>query len=275
MFGCHFGVSARAAQIFRADKKLSASVRDAEASLRRSIGVPSAYQRRKKSFRRWYAVGTQRKRRREAGATGAALGHRDRDALPSRLLPQKAGRFRSRKVRVNQDTDATLFCQATPNAMPELYTIGYEGMSQDALFQTLLFHDVQALLDIRERPQSRKPGLSKSALDRAAASYGMRYDHIRALGTPRDIRYRRKIDHDQQAFEAGFLEYLATQDAAVDALVVRAQAERCCLLCFEADVRECHRLFVAARAAERSGGALTVLHLAGFDAKALGESMPG
>jgi len=154
-----------------------------------------------------------------------------------------------------------------PNAMPELYTIGYEGMSQDALFQTLLFHGVHTLLDIRERPQSRKPGLSKTALGRAAASYGMQYDHIRALGTPRDIRYRRKIDHDQQAFEAGFLEYLATQDEVVDALVARAQAERCCLLCFEADVRECHRLFVAARASERSGGALTVVHLAERETK--------
>ncbi len=150
---------------------------------------------------------------------------------------------------------------------PELYTIGYEGMSQDALFQALLLYDVQTLLDIRERPQSRKPGLSKSALDRAAASYGMQYAHVRALGTPREVRFRRKVDHDQQAFEEGFLAYLATQEEAMDALVVRAQAERCCLLCFEADVRECHRLFVAARAWEKSGGALTVVHLAGRETK--------
>ena len=80
--------------------------------------------------------------------------------------------------------------------MPELYTIGYEGISQDGLFQTLLFHDVQTLLDIRERAQSRKPGLSKTALGNAAARVGMRYVHMRALGTPQGIRYRRKIDHD-------------------------------------------------------------------------------
>ena len=47
---------------------------------------------------------------------------------------------------------------------PELTTIGYEGISQAALFQTLVYHDVQTLLDIRELPQSRKPGLSKTAL---------------------------------------------------------------------------------------------------------------
>ncbi len=146
--------------------------------------------------------------------------------------------------------------------MPELYTIGYAGAAQAALLQTLVFHDVQTLLDIRELPQSRKPGLSKTALGLAATEYGLQYAHIRALGTPRNIRYRRKIDHDETAFREGFLEYLATQDAATQALAARAQQERCCLLCYEADPRECHRWFVAERAAEISGGALTIVHLA-------------
>lgn len=46
------------------------------------------------------------------------------------------------------------------------------------------------------------------------------------------------------------------------ALVTRAEAERCCLLCYEADPRECHRWFVAKRAAAMTGGALTIAHLA-------------
>ena len=146
--------------------------------------------------------------------------------------------------------------------MSELYTIGYEGSAQAALFQALLFYDIQTLLDIRELPQSRKPGLSKTALGQAAGDFGMQYAHIRALGTPRDIRYRRKIDHDQATFARDFSAYLATQDEAMEALVARASRERCCLLCYEADARECHRWFVAERAVEISGGALTVVHLA-------------
>lgn len=146
--------------------------------------------------------------------------------------------------------------------MPELYTIGYEGSAQAALFQTLVYHDVQTLLDIRELPQSRKPGLSKTALGLAARDYGLQYAHVRALGTPRDIRYRRKSDHDEAAFREGFLEYLATQDEPMAALVQRAQQERCCLLCYEADPRQCHRWFVAERAVAMSGGALTIVHLA-------------
>ena len=145
--------------------------------------------------------------------------------------------------------------------MPEIYTIGYEGISQSALFQTLVYHDIQTLLDIRQLPQSRKPGLSKTALGLAAAEYGMRYEHLRALGTPHDIRYQRKIDHDKAAFRRDFLTYLATQDAAMETLVEQTQSERCCLLCYEADVEKCHRLLVANRAVEMAGGALTAVHL--------------
>lgn len=146
--------------------------------------------------------------------------------------------------------------------MPELYTIGYEGSTQAALLQTLVYHDIQTLLDIRQLPQSRKPGLSKTALGLAAAEYGVQYTHIRALGTPRDIRYQRKIDHDEAAFRAGFLAYLATQEPALEMLVERAGRGLCCLLCYEADVQQCHRLLVAERAAEMSGGTLTPVHLA-------------
>ncbi len=145
--------------------------------------------------------------------------------------------------------------------MPELYTIGYEGISQDALFQVLAYHDIETLLDVRQLPQSRKPGLSKTALGLAAADYGMRYEHLRALGTPRDLRYQRKIDHDEASFRRGYLTYLATQDAAMEALVEQTQRERCCLLCYEANVEECHRLLVAGRAVEMTGGVLTAVHL--------------
>ena len=145
--------------------------------------------------------------------------------------------------------------------MNELYTIGYQGASQQAVLHTLLSWHVQTLLDIRELPQSRKPGFSKTALGLAAAHDGIEYANIRALGTPRDIRYRRKQDHDEDAFREGFLAYLATQDEAMEALVRRVQQEICCLLCYEADARACHRSFVAARAVQMSGGTIHVVHL--------------
>ena len=146
--------------------------------------------------------------------------------------------------------------------MVELYTIGYEEASQAAVLKTLLYHDIETLLDIRELPQSRKPGLSKTALSRAAADVGLQYAHVRALGTPRDVRHRHRADHDAAAFRVGYLEHLAKQNAAMTALVARAQQERCCLLCYEADYHHCHRWFVAERAQEMSEGAFTVVYLA-------------
>ena len=146
--------------------------------------------------------------------------------------------------------------------MSDLYTIGYEGAAQAALLRTLLDYDVETLVDIRELPQSRKPGLSKKALAAAAHGHSIAYTHIRALGSPRDLRHQRRIDHDEAAFRAGFLEYLATQDEAMEILIARAKQERCCLLCYEADARVCHRWFVAERAETMTGGALTPVHLA-------------
>lgn len=145
--------------------------------------------------------------------------------------------------------------------MPELFTIGYAGSSQQSVFQTLVYHDVHALIDIREVPLSRKPGMSKKGLAAACVQYGLKYDHMRDLGTPRDIRYRRKADHDFDAFRDAYLEHLATQDVPMRQLVDRALTEPCCILCYEADAAECHRWFVAERAREMSGGALEIVHL--------------
>jgi uncharacterized protein (DUF488 family) len=143
----------------------------------------------------------------------------------------------------------------------ELYTIGYEGASQQAVFQTLLYYNVQRLVDIRELPQSRKPGLSKTGLSVASANFGIKYVHLRALGTPRDIRYKRKIDHEQEAFRAAYSDYLAKQGETMEALLTMAGQERCCLMCFERDPAICHRSIVGRRAAELADGQIEVINL--------------
>ncbi len=150
--------------------------------------------------------------------------------------------------------------------MHELYTIGYEGMAQETLLHALVVNNIQTLIDIRELPLSRKPGFSKTALGNAVGRVGIGYLHLRALGTPRDIRYQRKIDHDEAAFRQDFLAYLDTQNEAVEFLTTKLQKERCCVLCYEADAQFCHRLLVAERIQERmqkaNGDTLNIVHLA-------------
>jgi uncharacterized protein (DUF488 family) len=137
-----------------------------------------------------------------------------------------------------------------------LWTIGYEQLWPDALVAELLAADVQRVLDVRFRPQSRRPGMSKTRLAAALAEHGIAYEHRRELGTPMEIR---------GLFRAGDLEearaaYRAQVDGAtVDALAAELErGPRTALLCLEANPAGCHRRVIAELLAERRPGLVVV-----------------
>ncbi len=128
----------------------------------------------------------------------------------------------------------------------ELSTIGYEGTTVDAVVAALLGAGVQHLLDVRAVPQSRKPGFSKRLLGGTAQAAGLRYTHLRGLGTPK--AGRDAVRHgDVAAMRRIFSAHLATPEAQLDLARARdiAAGERVCLLCFERDHTHCHRSIVA------------------------------
>ena len=102
---------------------------------------------------------------------------------------------------------------------------------------------VERLIDVRFRPQSRRPGMSKTRLAARLAEAGIAYEHRRALGTPPDLRalyragrldeaaagYRRHVE----AHAAGELDQLAGE--------LGAGTPRTALLCLEAEPATCHR----------------------------------
>ena len=69
-----------------------------------------------------------------------------------------------------------------------LFTIGYEKALLRDVIATLTAAGVTALLDVRDRPISRRPGFSKRQLAAAVEEAGMRYVHLAALGTPPEGR---------------------------------------------------------------------------------------
>jgi len=140
-----------------------------------------------------------------------------------------------------------------------LFTLGYEGLNLPGFLQILEANDVQTLIDVRQRPFSRKPGFSQAALRAATLVEGMRYSHMRALGCPQDVRDAFKDNEDWTQYTRDYKSYLQTQALLVQALARRAERERCCLVCFEADAQSCHRLFVAEAVREHNG--LMVTHL--------------
>jgi uncharacterized protein (DUF488 family) len=99
---------------------------------------------------------------------------------------------------------------------------------------------------VRDRPISRRPGFSKRQLSAAMEEAGIRYVHLRALGTPpegREANRRRQWDR--------FWEIVETKLATGEAEQALHEAGRLagegasCLLCYEADWQRCHRRRVA------------------------------
>ena len=73
-------------------------------------------------------------------------------------------------------------------ALKTIYTLGYEGVALLDFIRTVKDTGVSLLLDVRERPQSRRPGFSKRALSEALAEAGTTYRHVRQLGDPKPGR---------------------------------------------------------------------------------------
>lgn len=140
-----------------------------------------------------------------------------------------------------------------------LMTIGYEGLDIETFIAELRANRVATLVDVRELPLSRKKNFSKSSLAEAMQGAGLAYVHMSALGCPRDIRKEYSADRDWARYRRRFDAYLETQDDALAALRAKAERESCCLMCFEADYRVCHRSLVTD--ALLSDGKVEVKHL--------------
>jgi uncharacterized protein (DUF488 family) len=123
-----------------------------------------------------------------------------------------------------------------------LFTIGYEGATQDDVVAALARAGVRRLIDVRQLPLSRRPGFSKTPLRLALAEHGIDYVHLRALGTPpagREAARRGRHGEMAEIYRAT----LADPDAIAAAARLRdlvAEAPSA-LLCFEREPTHCHR----------------------------------
>jgi len=131
-----------------------------------------------------------------------------------------------------------------------IFTIGYEGATQDTLLAALQAAGVTRVIDVRAVPLSRKPGFSKNVLRAGLAEAGIDYVHLKALGTPPAGREAaRKGRHAEMArIYAGQLELPEAVAAAAE--MIEFAAERpSALLCFERDPAACHRTVLLAAVA--------------------------
>jgi uncharacterized protein (DUF488 family) len=145
--------------------------------------------------------------------------------------------------------------------MPTVWTIGYERLLPAELVAELEAAGVERLIDVRFRPQSRRPGMSKTRLGELLADHGIAYEHRKPLGTPPDIRWLFKAGRTSDGAPA-FREHVERTAAhELDDLAAELDhGPRTALLCLEADPAVCHRRVLTELLRARRPG-LTVIDL--------------
>jgi uncharacterized protein (DUF488 family) len=136
-----------------------------------------------------------------------------------------------------------------------LHTIGYEQTPAATVLDELARARVDLLVDVRAIASSRRPGFSKRQLAAGLDERGIKYLHLRGLGTPKEGRLAARAGNIDKLFDI-YEKHLATAQAReeLDELVSLARTgQRLCLLCYERDPTQCHRQWIAERVHKRTG----------------------
>ena len=175
-----------------------------------------------------------------SGERGAWRGRRGRRRPPTLAAPTRRDPASSR---------AELAC----GRVPTVWTIGYERLLPPELVAELEAAGVERVIDVRFRPQSRRPGMSKTRLGQLLGDHGIAYEHRRELGTPADLRFLFHAGPHRRG--RGGVPRARRGARAARARRPRApsstHAPPTALLCLEADPAGCHRRVITDALRER------------------------
>jgi uncharacterized protein (DUF488 family) len=124
----------------------------------------------------------------------------------------------------------------------KIFTIGYEGATQDELVGALVEAGVKLVADVRAVPLSRRPGFSKNVLAAGLKERGIDYVGLKALGTPPAGREAARKGNYARMAEV-YAAQLGSPEAMLQAAQLTDLAEErpTAVLCFERDPDHCHR----------------------------------
>ncbi len=134
------------------------------------------------------------------------------------------------------------------NENEALYTIGYEGISQEHYLNRLIRNNIKVLCDVRKNPLSMKYGFSKNQLLNACNNLGIEYVHVPEVGIE---SHKRKTLKTQKDYDKLFEEYNSTLAEGKPLYGIKKikallkKNKRVALTCFEADIHQCHRKHLA------------------------------
>lgn len=139
--------------------------------------------------------------------------------------------------------------------MPTVWTIGYEKLLPEMLVAELEGAGVRRVIDVRLRPQSRRPGMSKTRLAALLGDHDIAYEHRRELGTPLDIRGLYRAGRVAEAAAAYRRHVESAVPHELDALADELdRPPPTALLCLEAVPSGCHRRAVTEALRARRAG---------------------
>ena len=127
-----------------------------------------------------------------------------------------------------------------------IVTLGYEGRKLDQFIIILKGNNVRRLIDVRNNPFSLKPGYSKNQLEKSLDAIGVSYLHLPELG----IESRRRKNLTKNGLASLFQAYeqeLDSKRSVLTRIKELAQKEKVALMCFEANVADCHRGVIGQR----------------------------
>lgn len=138
---------------------------------------------------------------------------------------------------------------AGPSPAAPIFTAGHSTRSLEDLVGLLQGAGLEALVDVRRYPSSRRhPHFNRKPLADALEAAGMAYRHSEILGGRREPAAPDSPNTawSSEGFRA-YADHLATPEArsALEALAAGAGNRRICLMCAEKDPERCHRQLLA------------------------------
>ncbi len=149
---------------------------------------------------------------------------------------------------------------AEPVEIEFLGSVGYQQTKWADFVGMLRQQRIQLVVDVREVNFSYRPEYSKT-LEKRLRRYGIRYLHMPSLGAPKEIRGRHELGKNDKQFMAAYARHLGKNPEAIAELLPQLKGKRACLLCYEANPEQCHRLVIAQEIARRARVAEPVIDL--------------
>jgi uncharacterized protein (DUF488 family) len=132
----------------------------------------------------------------------------------------------------------------------DIWAVGHGARPLEALIATLRGADIEALVDVRLQPGSRRhPQFGASSLETALGEVGIAYERLPALGGRREPRADSPHRALRVAAFRGYADHMSTEDFArgYERLVSIARESRTAFMCAETLWWRCHRRLIADR----------------------------